>query len=162
MVVELSATQFSSLPSCKWTILLHTYTFPAISKSTNVYFSFIHKKPSKNISAQCSLQVRKTSDINMPSQIAPNVWILTMPLSALANSITLICPGKATTFIKVEKPIHILTVPTACSATSSNFHLPPRYQTPHLEVNISLDIANLYMTNYFIIRFLHMATPQRS
>ena len=49
----------------------------------------------------------------MPSQIAPNVWILTTPLSALANTITLICPGKATMFIEVEKPVHILTVPTA-------------------------------------------------
>ena len=83
----------------------------------------------------------------MPSQIAPNVWILTMPLSTLVSTITLICPQKATTFIKVEKPIHTLTIPTACSTTSSNFHLPPRYQTPHLEVNISLDIANLHMTN---------------
>ena len=89
----------------------------------------------------------------MPSQIAPNVWILTRPLSALASTITLICPGKATTFIKVERPIHILTIPTGCSATSSNFHLPPRYQTPHLEVNISLDIANLHMTNISSLDF---------
>ena len=105
------------------------------------------------ISAQCSLQVRKTSDINIPSQIAPNVWILTMPLSAPASTITLICPGKATTFIKVEKSVHTLTIPTVCSATSSNFHLPPRYQTPHLEVNISLDIANLHMTNISSLDF---------
>ena len=89
----------------------------------------------------------------MPSQIAPNVWILTTPLSALANTITLICPGKATIFIKVEKPIHILTVLTACRTTSSTFHLPLRYQTPHLEVNISLDIANLHMTNISSLDF---------
>ena len=89
----------------------------------------------------------------MPSQIAPNVWILTMPLSAPASTITLICPGKATTFIKVEKPIHILTIPTAHSATLSNFHLPPRYKTPHFEVNICLDIANLHMTNISSLDF---------
>ena len=90
----------------------------------------------------------------MPSQIAPNVLILTTPLSTPANTITLICPGKATMFIKVEKPIHILTVPTACSTTSSTFHLPPRYyQTSHLEVNISLDIANLHMTNISSLDF---------
>ena len=51
------------------------------------------------------------------------------------------------TFITVEKPIHILRIPTACSATLSNFHLPPRYQNSHLEVNISLDMANLNMVN---------------
>ena len=56
-------------------------------------------------------------------------------------------------FIKVERPIHILTVPTACSATSSTFHLPLRYQTQHLEVNISLDIANLHMTNISSLDF---------
>ena len=96
----------------------------------------------------------------MPLQIAPNVWILTMPLSALVSTITLICPGKATTFIKVEKPIHILTLPTACSTTSSNFHLPPRYQTPHLEVNISLDIANLHMTNILSLDFCIWQHPR--
>ena len=96
---------------------------------------------------------KKTLDVNMPSQIAPNVWILTTPLSELANTITLIYPGKAKTFITVEMPIHILRVPIACSATSSIFHLPPRYQTPHLEVNISLDIANLHMTNISSLDF---------
>ena len=63
------------------------------------------------------------------------------------------CPGKATTFIKVKKAIHILTVPTACSTTSLTFHLPPRYQTLHLEVNISVDIANLHMTNILSLDF---------
>ena len=56
-------------------------------------------------------------------------------------------------FIKVEKPLHILRVSTACSSTSSTFHLPPRYQTPHLEVNISLDIANFHMTNISSLDF---------
>ena len=31
----------------------------------------------------------------------------------------------------------------ACSATSAHFYLPPRYETPILNVNISLDMANL-------------------
>ena len=35
----------------------------------------------------------------------------------------------------------------ACSATSSNFYLPPRYETPTLDVNISLNMANLHMLN---------------
>ena len=48
-------------------------------------------------------------------------------------------------FIKVKKPIHVLQLPTACSATSPNFHLPPHYETTSLEVNISLDMANLHM-----------------
>ena len=35
----------------------------------------------------------------------------------------------------------------ACSATSPNFYLPPRYVTPTLDVNISLNMANLHMIN---------------
>ena len=68
----------------------------------------------------------------------------------LANIITLICPGKATMFIKVEKPIHLLTVPMACSATSSTFHLPPRYQDSTIG---SLDVVNLHMTNISSLDF---------
>ena len=32
-------------------------------------------------------------------------------------------------------------------STSSNFYLPPRYETPTLDVNISLNMANLQMIN---------------
>ena len=35
----------------------------------------------------------------------------------------------------------------ACSATSSNFYLPPRYETHTLDVNIFLNMANLHMPN---------------
>ena len=60
---------------------------------------------------------------------------------------TLICPEKPMETIPIQQPIHILKLPTACSATSSNFYLPPRYETPTLDINISLSLANLYMIN---------------
>ena len=47
----------------------------------------------------------------------------------------------------IQQPIHILKLPTACSATSSNFYLPSRYETPTLDINISLNMANLHMLN---------------
>ena len=49
--------------------------------------------------------------------------------------------------IPIQQPIHILKLPTACSATSSNFYLPPMYETPTLDINISLNMANLHMLN---------------
>ena len=49
--------------------------------------------------------------------------------------------------IPIWQPIHILKLPTACSATSSNFYLPSRYETPTLDVNISLNMANLHKIN---------------
>ena len=60
---------------------------------------------------------------------------------------TLICLEKPMETMPIQKPIHILQLPIACSATSSNFYLPPRYETPTLDVNISLNMANLYMLN---------------
>ena len=90
-----------------------------------------------------SLQLCKASISNLPTKIAPDVWILTTPIAAPANTMTLICPEKAMETIPIQKPIHILKLPMACSATSSN--LPPRYET--LDVNISLNMANLHMIN---------------
>ena len=60
---------------------------------------------------------------------------------------TLICPKKAMETIIIQKPVYILKLPMECSATSSNFYLPPRYETLTLDVNISLNMANLHMIN---------------
>ena len=49
--------------------------------------------------------------------------------------------------IPIGQLIHIQKLPTACSATSSHFYLPPKYETPILDVNVSLNMANLQMIN---------------
>ena len=41
----------------------------------------------------------------------------------------------------------------ACSVTSAHFYLPPRYETPVLNVNISLDMANLQAVNITALHF---------
>ena len=107
----------------------------------------LYAKNAASISATHSLQIRKSSDVSIPSQLAPNVWILTRTPSAAAATINLLYPGEMTQFIEVRKPIHILYPPTAFSATSPTFHLPLQYEGPPLEVNISLDMANLNMIN---------------
>ena len=112
-----------------------------------------YAKNTASISSRCSLQIWKTSDVRMPSQLAPNVWIPTTAPSAATATITLICPGETTQFIEVRKPIHVLCLPTACSATSLNFHLPPHYKSPPLEVNIYLDMANLNMITISCMNF---------
>ena len=60
-----------------------------------------------------------------------HIWIIIVAPSAAAATITLICPGETTQFIEVRKPIYILHLPTACSSTSPNFHLPPQYEDHH-------------------------------
>ena len=113
----------------------------------------LYVKNTASISARCSLQIRKSSYVSMPSQLATNVWILTTAPSSAATTITLICPGETTKFIEVKRPIHILHLPTARSATSPNFHLPSCYKGPPLEVNISLDMVNLNMINISSVNF---------
>ena len=41
----------------------------------------------------------------------------------------------------------------ACSATSVHFYLPPRYETPVLNVNLSLNMANLQLINITALHF---------
>ena len=72
----------------------------------------LYTRNSASITSKCSLQIKKTSDVSIPSQITPNVWILARAPSIPASAITLMCPGKATTFIKMEKPVHIKISPT--------------------------------------------------
>ena len=55
--------------------------------------------------------------------------------------------GGTSKFIPIQMPLHILWLPQACSATMPTFHLLPHYENLALEVNISLDMANLNMVN---------------
>ena len=107
----------------------------------------LYARSTVDITLKCSLQIWKTSAINLPTQVTPDVRILTTPLAAPPNTIKLICPKKAMETITIQKPVHILRLPTACSATSSNFYIPPRYETPILDVNVSLNMAKLQMIN---------------
>ena len=96
---------------------------------------------------------KETSDINVPTQISPDVWILTTPHSTPARIVKLICPEKAIETTTIRRSLHILRLPMACSATSPNFYIPPEYQTSNLEVNMSLNMANLHMINISALGF---------
>ena len=58
------------------------------------YITALYVRNTASISTRCSLQIRKSSDISMPSQLMPNVWILTTAPSAVTSTITLIYPGR--------------------------------------------------------------------
>ena len=132
--------------------MYHSYTISAAGKPTILYYSFVCQEYSQYL-GQMFITVQENPDVSMPLQLAPNVWILTTAPSAVTTKITLIWPGETTQFIEVRKPIHVLHLPTACSATLPNFHLPPHYESAPLEVNISLDMENLNMINISSINF---------
>ena len=50
----------------------------------------LNAKNAASISTRCSLQVRKTQSISIPSSITLNVWILTSAPSTVTTAITLI------------------------------------------------------------------------
>ena len=152
MAVELLSCQFQICQAANGQFCTIPTPFQPLANPPTCT-SALYTRSSASITSRCSLQIRKTSEVSIPSQIAPNVWILTTTLSTPASNITLICPGKAMMFIQVEKPIHILRLPTACSATSSHFYQPPRYQNSNLEANISLDMANLNMVKISSLDF---------
>ena len=82
-------------------------------------------KSAATISTRCSLQIRKTQSISIPLQIGQNVLMLTSAPSTVTTTLTLIYPGEPTSLLTVKKPIHVLQLPPACSATSPHFYLLP-------------------------------------
>ena len=146
MAVELSTTQFQACQDANGQFCSSTTPFQPLTNPPSC-IAVLYSKSKVDIASKCSLQICKASITNLPTQVAPDVWILTTPVTTPTNTITLICPEKPMETMPIQRPIHILKLPMACSATSSNFYLPPRYETPTLNVNISLNMANLYMLN---------------
>ena len=146
MVVELSTTQFPVCQEANSQFCSITTPFQPLANPPSCKAA-LYAKSGVDITSKCSLQIQKPSGVNLPTQIAPDVWILTTPLAAPANTMTLICPKKAIETIIIQKSVYILKLPTACSATSSDFYLPPRYKTLTLDINVSINMANLHMTN---------------
>ena len=146
MAVELFNTQFHACQDTNSQFCSITTPFQPLANLPSC-IAALYAKSKVDIASKCSLQICKASITNLPTQVAPDVWILTTPVTAPTNTMTVICLEKPTDNIPIQKPIQILKLPTACSATSSNFYLPPRYETPTLDVNISLNMANLHMLN---------------
>ena len=114
----------------------------------------LYAKNTASISTRCSLQIRKSSDISMPSQLAPNVWILITAPSAVTTTITLICTRETMKFIKVKETHSCIgDNPQLAVLHHQIFIYSPHYETTSSEVNISLDMANLHMINFSSLDF---------
>ena len=132
MGVELSTTQFQICQQADGQFCHISTPFQLLANPPMCVVA-LYTKSKAGITSKCSLQLHKTTTTNLPTQITPNVWILTTPTTTPMNTITLICPEKPMETITIQQPILILKLSMACSATSAHFYLPPRYETPHLE-----------------------------
>ena len=112
MAVEISSHQFHICQAANGQFCTIPTPFQPLANLPTC-ISALYARNLASISLRFSLQIRKTSDVSIPLQIALNVWILTTALSTPASTITLICQGKAMTFSKVEKPVHILRISPA-------------------------------------------------
>ena len=105
------------------------------------------------IDLQCSLQIRNICSTTIPTPITSNLWILTSTPESNSEGITLICPSQAPQSIKVQKPVHVLHLPPACSAASQHFHLLPHYESHQMMISISLNTGNLNAMNISSLEF---------
>ena len=142
MGVELSHTQFEVCKQANGQFCHISMPFQPLANPPTC-IAALYAKSTANIESKCSLQLHKASTTPLPTQIMPDVWILATPTSAPTDTISLICHEKPMETIPIRQPLHVLKLPTACSATSANFYLPPRYETTILNVNVSLNMANL-------------------
>ena len=142
MGLELSSTQFEICQQANGQFCHISTPFQPLDNPPTC-IAVLYAKSTTSIISKCSLQLSKAMTTSLPTQITPDVWILTTPATAPTDTISLICPEKPMETIPIQQPLHVLKLPMACSTTSAHFYLPPWYETPVLNVNISLDMANL-------------------
>ena len=152
MGLELSCTQFEACRQANGQFCHISMPFQPLANPPTC-ITALYAKSVASIESQCSLQLHKATATPLPTQITPDVWILATPTLAPTDTISLICPEKPLETIPIRQPLHVLKLPMACSATPANFYLPPRYETPILNVNVSLNMANLQAINITTLHF---------
>ena len=152
MGLELSSTQFEVCKQANGQFCHISMPFQPLANPPTC-IAALYAKSTASIESKCSLQLHKTTTTPLPTQIMPDVWILATPTSAPTDTISLIFPEKPMETIPIRQPLHVLKLPMACSATSANFYLPLRYETPILNVNVSLNMANLQAINITALHF---------
>ena len=152
MGLELSTTQFQTCQQANGQFCHISTPFQPLANPPTC-ITALYAKSKSSITSKCSLQLCKTTATALSNQITPDVWILTTSAMAPVTTITLICPEKPMETIAIQQPLHVLKLPMSCSATSAHLYLPPRYETPVLNVNISLDMANLQAVNITTLHF---------
>ena len=93
MGLELSTTQFQTCQQANGQFCHISTPFQPLANPPTC-IAALYAKSKASITSKCSLQLCKTTTTTLPTQITPDVWILTTPAMAPVNTITLICPEK--------------------------------------------------------------------
>ena len=161
MGVEISDKQYSTCKEANGQFCsIYTLFQPLANLPSCI--TVLYSKNATSIATRCSQQVRKVHTISMPTLNAPNLWLLTSTPSTVMAGMTLVCPEGPMKFITIWKPIHILQLLPACSATSPYFYLPPHYEPTTVTNNISLEVAKLNMINISVMDFHMWQRPRET
>ena len=76
MAVELSATHFQACQQANGQFCCISTPFQPLANPPTC-IAALYAKSKTGIASKCSLQICKTTTTNLPTQIAPDVWILT-------------------------------------------------------------------------------------
>ena len=101
MAVELSTTQLQACQEANGQFCSITTPFQPLANPSSC-IAALYAKSTLDITSKCSLQIFKASATNLPTQITPDVWILTTPVAAPVNTMTLICPEKTMETIPIQ------------------------------------------------------------
>ena len=104
MGLELSTAQFQTCQQANGQFCHISTPFQTLANPPT-YIAALYTKSKASITSKCSLQLCKTINTALPTQITPDVWILTTPAMAPVNTMTLICP---------EKPMETIAVDNHC------------------------------------------------
>ena len=93
MGLELSTAQFQTCQQANGQFCHISTPFQPLANPPTC-IAALYTKSKASITSKCSLQLCKTTTTTLPTQITPDVWILTTPAMAPVDTITLICPEK--------------------------------------------------------------------
>ena len=87
MGVELSTTQFQTCQQANGQLCHISTPFQPLANPP-MCIAALYTKSKADIASKCSLQLHKTTSTALPTQITPDVWILTTPATTSMNTIT--------------------------------------------------------------------------
>ena len=100
MRLELSSTQFEICQQSNGQFCHISTPFQLLANPPTC-IAALYTKSEASITSKCSLQLCKATTTSLPTQITPDVWILTTPTMAPVTTITLIYP---------EKPMEMIAI----------------------------------------------------
>ena len=109
MTAEHSTTQFQVCWETNGQFCSITTPFQPLANPPSCVSALYARNPA-GITSWCSLQMRKTCDVNLPTQISPDVWILTTPLSTPAKCHHINMSWKGYRNHHHKKTLHILRI----------------------------------------------------